>query len=754
VAAITPDDILRPGGLEPAGATSPANLDRLLDRLGASVDPDRAAAVQATVDRVTAKAQLSKTAAQTYDRHLRAMAGYVADSDLLGPNAWDGTTLPVPLEVVAVYLAEKRTDQAITRGTAQMLVQAVVWVNRHGRFPDQLPSEAQDTTGWPTIDSVPVIAELLAGWDVDLSRWQCQAVVTDSGRSGGKSPWRQLCRADTPTGRCRRNVTSESGLCRRHRDQPAVHPFEATVPRRRCAHSTVRADQLCFIHATWQVCRALSTVGGRCGWATANQSGLCSRHPDAAVVFDPEPGPVDPTPIPVGPTRKAPPLRARHIEALAWTDPAHQHRSELLHAAALLRAARAHGGQSVSPWVLRDIDRADFRFDAFGQVTFDARPAGHKHIEPSACVAALRSYHADTGKRPQIKLYDEWQKAQGQGQPTSTPIIDRFGKWSAAVAAALDGADQPPDTKPDTFTLVGGHADCRLDPVAAVRAVLDNPACATKPFSSLPPNVIYQSTLREVGDRRRGWRIETRDSALILVGWWWGIRAAELVSLRLDQFEADPDLEVLWLRYNPETSKTNRDDRVARRCTCDAEIVQPVETEVVEGTDDTGWFRHTTTVERRQRAQRPGLCPIRALCELLACEWWLPPPTACGETALQWLQTFLNSLDADDKARPAFPGIGGAADPTTPANPTMVAEILRGRLDRCADLDWAQAHGLRRGQATEMRAAGVDWDDIMDDLGWKTRETAYGYVDLLDDPDRVRPGMTALRAVLVDDDGA
>ncbi len=749
--AITPDNILRPGhGLEPAGATPPANLARLLDGLGANVDPDRAAAVQATVDRVTAKAHLSKSSAKGYGRSLRVMANAVADSDLLGSDAWDGTTLPIPLEVVAVYLAERRTDKTITRSTAEATVRAVGWVNRHGRFPDQPPSEAQDTTGWPTVDSVPVIAELLTGWDVDLPRWQCQAVVPDGNRRSGKSPWRQLCRADTPTGRCPRSITSESGRCRWHQDQPAVHPFEATVPLRRCANATVRADQLCFTHATWQVCRARSTAGDRCGWATTNQSGLCNRHPDAAAESDPEPGPTDPTPIPVEPTRKAPALRARHIEALAWTDPAHQHRSELLHAAELLRDA------GVSPWVLGDLDRDDFRFDTFGQMTFAAphRPIGGALIETSVCVAALRAYHADTGQRPTMERYEQWRGTQGQRQPSSGPIIDRFGKWSAAVAAALDGADQPPDTKPDTFTLVGGHADLSLDPVAAMRAVLANPACAAKPFSVLPPQTLYLAARRKEGSRRRRWRIETRNSALILVGWWWGIRRSELVSLRLGQFEADPDLGVLWLRYDPETSKTNRNDRMARRCTCDAEIIQPVKTEVVEGTDDTGWFRRTETVERRQRAQRPGLCPIRALCEWLACDEWLPPPTACGDTALEWLQTFLNSLDATDRARPAFHTIGQnhASDPTTPAYPTMVAEILRGRLDRCDDLDWAQAHGFRRGQATEMRAAGGDWDDIMDDLGWKTEIIARGYVDALDDPDRVSPGMTALLAVLTDDD--
>ena len=53
-----------------------------------------------------------------------------------------------------------------------------------------------------------------------------------------------------------------------------------------------------------------------------------------------------------------------------------------------------------------------------------------------------------------------------------------------------------------------------------------------------------------------------------------------------------------------------------------------------------------------------------------------------------------------------------------------------------------------------MRAAGGDWDDIMDDLGWKTEIIARGYVDALDDPDRVSPGMTALLAVLTDDDVA
>ncbi len=180
MAAITPDDILRPRrGLEPAGATSPANLNALLAKLGANVDPDRAAAVQATINRVTAKAHLSKSTAKGYGRSLRVMANYVADSDLLGSDAWDGTTLPIPLEVVAVYLAEKRTDKTITGRTAEATVRAVVWVNRHGRFPDQPPSEAQDTTGWPTVDSVPVIAELLAGWDADLPRWLATVTSLD-----------------------------------------------------------------------------------------------------------------------------------------------------------------------------------------------------------------------------------------------------------------------------------------------------------------------------------------------------------------------------------------------------------------------------------------------------------------------------------------------------------------------------------------------------------------------------------------------
>lgn len=743
--AITPDDILRPGhGLDPAGATPPANLVRLLDKLGANVDPDRAAKVQATINRVTAKAKLSPTSAQSYKKRLRAMASDVADSDLLGPNAWDGHTLPIPWEVVAVYLAEKRTDQTITRRTADTTVCAVAWVNTNGRFPDQLPSEAQDTTGWPTVDSVPVVAELLAGWDVDLPRWQCRATVVTKRR--------QRCRADTPNGRCQHNTPRESGLCGWHEqaDQPPVHPVMDTTRYRRCANSTVRPDQLCPTHATWQMCRALSTAGDRCGWATANASGLCCQHPDAAVEFDPEPGPTDPTPIPVDPTRKATPVRAHHIEALAWTDPAHRHRSELIHAAVLLAGA----GVPISE--LRRVGRDAFRFDECGQVTFDVRrdDIAGPHVEPLMCIAALRSYHDDTGQQPECRAYDAWR--EGRQAPSAATIIHRFGKWSEAVTAAFSDPDPLPDPfAPQTITLVGGHADRRQDPVAALRAVLNNPACAAEPFLAFENQSAFEATvrnaIREQTDPHWRWRIETRDSAMILAGWWWGIRAAELVSLRLDQFEADPDLEVLWLRYDPETNKTNRNDRVARRCTCDAEIIQPVETEVVEGTDGGGWFRHTTTVERRRRAQRPGLCPIRALCEWLACDEWLPPPTACGTDALIWLQTFLNSLGAAGQTRPAFPTIGG---PGVSLGPRVVGAVLRGRLDRCDDLDWAQAHGLRRGQATEMRAAGVDWDDIMDDLGWKTEIIARGYVDALDDPDRVRPGMTALLAVLTDDDDA
>jgi len=742
VAAITPDDILRPGsGLEPAGATSPANLARLLDGLGLNVDPDRAAEVQATVNRIIAKAQLSPTTKETYVGHLRRLASDVADSDLLGPNAWDGTTLPIPLDVVAVALAERRTDQTITRTTATALVAAAEWANRHGRFPDQPPSESQDTTGWPTVASEPLIAALLAGWDVDLPRWQCQALI-NTNRPHQRHRPRQMCRANTSDGRCQGITFAVGGLCRRHRSQPAVHPFEVAVGRRRCSKNTVRADQLCVIHAKWQICRAGRSDGERCGWPTTNQSGLCPEHQAADVEFEPAPGPTDPTPIQIEPTHKATPLRAHHIEALARPDPEHRHRSEIVHAAALLQA------ESVPIWALAKLDRDHFRFNEFGQVTFEISARSVRGpVPPSACIAALRAYHADTGQRPTASRYRAWR--EGRDWPSTTTIIRHFGTWSTAVAEACDGPKAPPGAQPQTrtFTLVGGHLDPRHDPVAAVRAVLDNPACADRPFSAVP-----NLRNRRGADPRRRWQIETRDSALILVGWWWGIRRSELVSLRLDQFEADPDLEVLWLVYRPDTNKTNRDDRVGRRCTCDTEIIQPVKTEVVEGTDDTGWFRHTTTVERRQRAQRPGLCPIRALCEWLACEWWLPPPDACGDTALIWLQAFLNSLDAAERVRPAFPGIGGRADPAVPAHPDLVSDILRGRLDRCADLGWAQAHGLRRGQATEMRAAGVDWDDIMDDLGWKTETVARGYVDQLDDPDRVSPGMTALRAVLTDDD--
>lgn len=229
--AITPDDILGPGrGIEPAGATSPANLAPLLAGLGANADPARAAEVQATINRVITKAHLSKSTAETYLKHLRKLGSDVADSDILGPNAWDGRTLPIPLEVVAADLAEKRTDQTITRTTAEARMCAIAWVNRHGRFPDQPPSEAQDTTGWPTVDSVPLIAELLAGWDVDLPRWQCQAIIIDPrsagcGAGSGAGGGRQLCRADTSDGRCQGITLGVDGLCRRHRSQPAVHPF-------------------------------------------------------------------------------------------------------------------------------------------------------------------------------------------------------------------------------------------------------------------------------------------------------------------------------------------------------------------------------------------------------------------------------------------------------------------------------------------------------------------------------------------------
>ncbi len=795
--AIVPDGIIPAGGqLEVIeGRRAPADLAAALAAAGidvAAIDPDRLRANQAEADRIIAQADLSDTTAAAV---LAALAGFVKRLDeagLLAKSGWDGRSLPIPWELVFWDLVESRRNGRCTASTASHLVWGVGCVNRQGRWPDQAPSEALDSRGWETLADHPQINVLLTGWDRDLPRRQCRALIRSLSHDPGRGSEQvgQQCRASTASGdRCQRVTKQDHGRCKAHRDAPTDWPFASTGATRRCQNFTTRPDEMCHQHQCWERCRADSAAGDRCHLMSNNGSGLCSQHQGCEPLHPFEAGPVaDDTVRQLG-TRKARPIRAAELEQTTTPDPKPQHDAEIIHALRLLRDF----GQEPGP--VARVGREAFRFGPDDKwVIIEVPSVAFSFVSVADCTEALIACRDELGTEPTLLEYEAWRQQKPAARPTRMTIGKRLGNggsgsdsWSQALDAAYGRTEPPPEPyPPETVGPFIANVDPRRCPVRAIRAVLANPDCdPDRPLGSLPasqPDSYVRRYLSREEKRARGlpesdkvfidlpagdatrfsWRVELRDCALIRTMWWWGIRRNESCQLQLSQLEPDPDTDVLWLVYRPEANKTNRDDRVGRRCTCDTEVNLVVSTETVEGTDDTGPFRRTTTTHRPRPVQRPGICPLKIICEWIACDWWLDPPDECGHTALIWLKTFLEGLTHDQRNLRIFPPIRNTElascgpadrDPDDRLDVQMPSRIIR-KLAARHGFEWASTHSARRGQAHEQRAAGVDIDTLMADLGWISEAVARGYIDDLPS-ERVNDGQTALLAlVLTDDDVA
>ena len=132
-------------------------------------------------------------------------------------------------------------------------------------------------------------------------------------------------------------------------------------------------------------------------------------------------------------------------------------------------------------------------------------------------------------------------------------------------ALARHGVEAPFRT---VFLVASGGADC---PVAAIRAVLDNPH---HPDPNRPFTHPYEAAIRLPGPYQ-AW-IEARDSSILPVGFWLGRRGGELGQTQLAQLaarEIDGQRRVMFT-VNPKHSKTGDDrDLVLPSCTCAAEII-------------------------------------------------------------------------------------------------------------------------------------------------------------------------------------
>ncbi len=406
------------GGLELIRPSAADETERIARELIAASPGLTAAQRQIEQDHLTrhlAAGQAGQRTLDTYGELLGPLRALGRNGDF--GDAWDGDTLPIPVVVVLAYLYAREGE--ITHVTAKHIVQAVLWVHRNGRWPDQDQADALDTGGWENPAVNPAVkAHLAARADGENrpDRTRCLALTISR-----NSRVVQRCRADNLDGdRCSQSTANADGLCQSHRNAEPVHPAEMTVELRRCQNFTIRGGSLCQPHVDHERCRAdldgwtgsdgtarcpnpaappvlcadhqhhpakgSPTLDRRCQAADLDArcpnptvaTHLCRMHQGAdpvhphsqAGVLTDEPVILD------GPTKKAPALRLPDLEAICAHDPEPE---RLAHLAAVRDTLAPH---RVDMWQMADLGPDDLTFtDTDGTVTIQfqvstTRPAG------------------------------------------------------------------------------------------------------------------------------------------------------------------------------------------------------------------------------------------------------------------------------------------------------------------------------------------------------------------------------------------
>ena len=357
------------------------------------------------------------------------LSGFVKRLDeagLLAKSGWDGRSLPIPWELVFWDLVESRRNGRCTASTASHLVGAVGWVNRQGRWPDQAPSEALDARGWETLADHPQINVLLTGWDRDLPRHQCRALIRVTSDDPGRGQDRvgQQCRASTAGGdRCQRVTQQDHGRCKSHRDAPIDWPFASKGATRRCQNFTTRPDEMCHHHQCWERCRADSAAGDRCHLMSVDEVGLCVRHQGCEPLHPCEAGPVAADTVRQLGTLKARPIRAAEVERMTTPDPKPQHDAEIIHALRLLQDF----GQEPGP--VARVGREAFRFGPDDKwVTIEVPSVASSFVPVADCTEALIACRDELGTEPTLSEYEAWRQQSPAARPTRKTIGKRLGR--------------------------------------------------------------------------------------------------------------------------------------------------------------------------------------------------------------------------------------------------------------------------------------------------------------------------------------
>ncbi len=828
------------GGLELIRPSAADETERIARELIAASPGLTAAQRQIEQDHLTrhlAAGQAGQRTLDTYGELLGPLRALGRNGDF--GDAWDGDTLPIPVVVVLAYLYAREGE--ITHVTAKHIVQAVLWVHRNGRWPDQDQADALDTGGWENPAVNPAVkAHLAARADGENrpDRTRCLALTISR-----NSRVVQRCRADNLDGdRCSQSTANADGLCQSHRNAEPVHPAEMTVELRRCQNFTIRGGSLCQPHVDHERCRAdldgwtgsdgtarcpnpaappvlcadhqhhpakgSPTLDRRCQAADLDArcpnptvaTHLCRMHQGAdpvhphsqAGVLTDEPVILD------GPTKKAPALRLPDLEAICAHDPEPE---RLAHLAAVRDTLAPH---RVDMWQMADLGPDDLTFtDTDGTVTIQfqvstTRPAGSMRRFPQlddaewltgryvaegatqAEIAAELDCTAPTvwtaltrhgiiearpaGQRQSPLLDDaEWlaRRYVDEGA-TRAEIAAEAGCSKAAVRHALvrHGIEAPFRT---VVLVASGGPDC---PVAAIRAVLDNPH---HPDPNRPFTHPYQAA-DGLPSPYQAW-VEARDASILPVGFWLGRRGGELGKAQLAQLavrEIDGQRRVMFT-VNPKHSKTG-DSRelVLPPCTCEAEIItrepMPLTPEmqalIAAQGDDPDGCRLERLVPKI--AHRPALCVVCSLARWLAVRWDRPGPTVrchdggCGDAAVDWIDAFLRSLPKGDRHRIWPPlrvqGEWQNPDPSRSLDADTISNIVRRRLER-AGLAPSSSHGLKRGAVTAMTEAGMDLAEISEITGNTNLAVLAGYIaDDVAERRRIEAGQRSLGVLWLDDD--
>lgn len=220
----------------------------------------------------------------------------------------------------------------------------------------------------------------------------------------------------------------------------------------------------------------------------------------------------------------------------------------------------------------------------------------------------------------------------------------------------------------------GDPNPCSTEPVRAFMRGLRRDKGIARNKKTPMSRALMEAGLPDATDMRT-----TRDRALLLLGWWSGVRRAELCALTLGDVEVRDGRLVLRIRR----SKTDQ-----------------------EGAGQAVGVSRVVS----------GPCPVVALTEWLALRNLANPRP----------NSFSSTAPAD---RPLFPRLYGDACGPRPLHPTHVAKAVKACAERGgADPSPYSGHSLRAGLATEAAQAGVEARLIQRQLRHRTSAMTAEYI--------------------------